>query len=134
MPIAGWLVEQLLRERDWPAVLERLTGDPVELGHAFEYIEPDRRRAIEVYERSVAGLPRARELAIEVGWWGGEAARGRRELDAAARDRDPAALRSYLNQRLDDLETPAWVDATRATGFARLETEHHRGFGLRLVR
>ena len=111
MPISSWLLPVLWREHDWRASLDRVATElakvetsshaqraAVELGHASEYIEPDRRRAIAAYELGGDGL-RARELAVELGWW---AARARLSLAARATDADPRLV-------LDEAE--AWWDA-----------------------
>ncbi len=94
-PVEAWLLPVLWRERDWRAALTRLATEKakvpasamtrrsaVELGRACEYIEPDRRRAVAAYE--LAGnldAERARELAIETGWWAARARRGARADD-----------------------------------------------------
>ncbi|MEO8706635.1 MAG: PilZ domain-containing protein [Kofleriaceae bacterium] len=216
-----------------------------ELGAAYEHIEPDRRRAIDIY--GLADHVRAVDLAVELGWWAGRArlvvstrgtepaqqllldeaeawwdagqpalcalalagvrntdsgriedlanlldgddprahaavaakrGEGQTGVDAAysfvmaarfakrmtanadaARylhsalvanpndgvaashllqlalaSKDPATLRSYLRSRLDGLEQPAWIDGMRASAFAMIDTDRHRGFGLRLLR
>ncbi len=93
MVVAPWLVSELCRERNWSAVLARIAGelraatpDPRkahELAAATEYIEPDRRQAIAIHE--LAGeTQRARELAIEVGWWAAAARLAARAGDRAA--------------------------------------------------
>src|SRR5688572_22655134 len=111
MSIAPWLHTVLWREHDWRAALGRLVRElpvgtqsqrpAIELARACEYIEPDRRRAIAAYELAGAGgdRGRARELAIELGWW---SARARLSLVARARNREPQLL-------LDEAE--AWWDA-----------------------
>ncbi len=111
MPISSWLLPVLWREHDWRASLDRVATElakvetsshaqraAVELGQASEYIEPDRRRAIAAYELGGDGL-RARELAVELGWW---AARARLSLAARATNSDPRLV-------LDEAE--AWWDA-----------------------
>ncbi len=262
MSIAPWLLPVLWREQDWRAALERLAVQlassehgaqshraAVELGRASEYIEPDRRRTIAVYELAGPGgdLGRARELAVEVGWWSARArltlaarsvdpdprllldeaeswwdagqpdlcalalagvrdsdseragelralvaareltdyaaeavaravssagsaaadayvmaarfsrAAGRMEdmtrwlesalvahpghgaaascLLALARDgRDPEPIQRYLRLRLENADLTTWIDRMRAAALALIETEQHRGFGLRLLR
>ena len=114
MPIASWLLPVLWREHDWRAAIERLVTElaalgstpqahraGLELGHAFEYIEPDRRRAIAVYELvGPGGNPsRARELAVEIGWWSARA-----RLSIVMRTIDPVP-------RLVFDEAEAWWDA-----------------------
>ncbi|MBS1124166.1 MAG: PilZ domain [Deltaproteobacteria bacterium] len=114
MSIAAWLLPVLWREQDWRAALERFggqlagaeTGVPsqraaIELGRASEHIEPDRRRTIAAYELAGPGgdLGRARELAVEIGWW---SARARLTLAARTVDPDP---------RLVLAEAEAWWDA-----------------------
>jgi predicted acetyltransferase len=104
-PIAPWLLPILWREHDWSAALERLsvtatranrlTGarahrTAIELALALEYIEPDRRRAIPVYE--LAGdHERACELAAELGWWSGRARLSARIIDSPQHVLDEAA-------------------------------------------
>ncbi|HUJ59050.1 MAG TPA: PilZ domain-containing protein [Kofleriaceae bacterium] len=249
MAIATWLSQALWRAHDWRAAIDRLAAElragapaprpALELAAASEYVEPDRRRAVALYELAGRdGVARARELAIELGWWpaaarlaavagdalaeaeawwdagnrelcalalsgvraaeGGDrarelesllagrdlsgttAARGKAESgDAAAdalvmaarfaraagrtveanrhleaalgarsshaiaashllanavNDREPELVRKFLRLRLDDLEPLAWIDATRACAIALTASEHHRGFGLRLLR
>jgi hypothetical protein len=248
MPIASWMLPVLWREPDWRAALGRLAselpaGTPraaVELAAAFEYVEPDRRPPIHCYELAGAGhAVRARELAVELGWWPaaarlaaiardsaiaeaelwweagapqlaslalagvradergprgeallallagrdlsreesarGEAATGeeaahahvmaarfarafgreddvRGHLEAAlaahpghavasaqllARaitDPDHDHAQRFLKLRLTGLDTTAWIDAARTCALALIATEHHRGFGLRLLR
>ena len=252
----------LWREHDWRVAIQRLAVElagrddslaaraaAVELGRACEYIEPDRRRAIEIYGLACStDHGRAVELAVELGWWpararlvvasraaaqvdvhslldeaeawwdadqpelcalalagvrntdsvrvddlaalldgdrpvehavaaarraagrsGNEAAesyvtaarfarvagatdKAARFLEAALAanphasvaassllavalaSNEPATLRSYLRTRLDRLEPTAWIDGMRASAFAMIETERHRGFGLRLLR
>ena len=82
MPIAPWLLPVLWREHDWSAALDRLTQElraaapgpkalraTIELAQAYEYIVPDRRSVLAVYE--LAGeAARARDIAIELGWFG----------------------------------------------------------------
>ncbi len=115
----------LWRELDWSAALERFrselvagpgTGSPMhELGRAYEYIEPNRRRALAIHELAgPAGLGRARELALELGWW---TANARLVVLMRATDQDPRLV-------LD--ETEAWWDAGHADlaahAFAGLRT------------
>src|SRR5689334_20007326 len=93
MTIASWIVPVLWREGDSRTALDRLAEElatlersvqrsraATELGAAFEYIEPDRRRAIAVYELAGHDAPRGLELAIELGW-----TLARARLTAAAR-------------------------------------------------
>jgi hypothetical protein len=256
VPIAPWLLPVLWQEHDWRAALQRLASQPtnpgaaVDLARATEYIDPDRRRAIAVYEQAQAeGLPRARELATEIGWWSARArltlaartaqpdpglaldeavawwdaghpdlcalalagARGDKHAEQAAelgalvasRDvidlgteavaravmaedateaadayvmaarfaqaavrsedvtrwleaalvadpghavaaslllgiarttRDPERLQRWLNLRLDGADGAGWIDGMRTCAFALIDSQHHRGFGLRLLR
>ncbi len=111
MSIAPWLSPVLWREHDWRAALERVARElsagqqsqrsALDLARACEYVEPDRRRAIAAYELAGPGADRgrARELAIELGWW---SARARLTLVARSKDRDPRLI-------LDEAE--AWWDA-----------------------
>ena len=55
-------------------------------------------------------------------------------LARAVADADPDHVQRFLKLRLADLDATAWIDATRACALALLATEHHRGFGLRLLR
>ncbi len=103
----------LWREHDWRPALVRLAtqlaGQPdspaaqraaVELGRAYEYIEPDRRCAIDAYElASGAAGRRAHDLAVELAWWPARA-----RLLVALRVTDP-------NPRLALDEAEAWWDA-----------------------
>ncbi|MBX3160585.1 MAG: PilZ domain-containing protein [Deltaproteobacteria bacterium] len=261
MPVAPWILPVLWREHDWREALERLVVElagkddgpaleraAVELAQAYEYVEPDRRRAIDVY--GLAGGfddGRACKLAAELAWWPGRArllvARraydrspvlvldeaeawwdagqpelsalalaGVRNVDspriedlaellgdgdraaqaqaaaaraadqapadaaaslvAAARfakaggatadaaryleaalgaapghavaaghllalalaSREPETMRGYLRARLEKLPPQQWIDGMRASAFAMIESRHHRGFGLRLLR
>jgi len=262
MSIAPWVLPVLWREHDWRAAIERLGKQlagadnqqqaqraAVELGRASEYIDPDRRRAIALYELAGAGgVDRARELALELGWWSARArltlaARARGEADPrlvleeaeawwdadqpdlcalalaglraehgvhagelgalmggedlqdhvadavaravtstgaeaaeayvmaarfsraagrtgdvtrwlesaltahpshataaafllmlARQSRDPELLKRYLQLRLESTDVTEWVDRMRACAFALIESDHHRGFGLRLLR
>lgn len=263
MTIAAWLVPVLWREHDWRAALARIGRDlaakadtpqtqraALELGAALEYIEPDRRRAMEAYELAGgAGVARARELAVELGWWPararlahasrlakpddptralteaeawwdagqrtlcglalagvrgaergarakdlealvarrelaahltgaigrfraasgdvaaeacvmaariaretgradeatkwlenalsaspGHAVAGRMMLDLALDKRDAARLQRVLVARASHIGEAAAVETMRACAFAMIESDHHRGFGLRLVR
>lgn len=104
-PIAPWLLPILWRELDWSAALDRLsvtatranrlTGarahrTAIELALALEYIEPDRRRAIAVYE--LAGdHERACDLAAELGWWSARARLSARIIDSPEHVLDEAA-------------------------------------------
>src|SRR4051812_14765247 len=100
MPVESWLLPVLWREMDWRAALARLATEVAKvgaspasqrsalaLGRASEYIDPDRRRAIAIYELGAGhDLGRGRELAIELGWWAGRArlaAVGKLALDEA---------------------------------------------------
>ena len=262
MSIAPWLLPVLWREHDWRGALERLRTElaavdatpekvkraAVDLARATEYIEPDRRKAIAILERAGNDNPRARELALELGWWSAYArltlcgstseldpngivdeaeawwdagqpdlcalalsglsaderseaaielsalvagrdlashaaralARARASTGAAAADgyvmaarfarvagkpnevterleaalgaapshakaaslllglarqsRDPEAIRRYLNLRLAGADPTNEVDRMRACACALIDSEHHRGFGLRLLR
>lgn len=115
MTVASWLLPVLWREHDWRAALvrigselaevsakpEKLTRAAVDLARATEYIEPDRRKVIAVLE--LAGpdgdLARARELAVELGWW---SARARLTTLACSLRFDPLLV-------IDEAE--AWWDA-----------------------
>lgn len=111
MPIEPWLLPVLWREHDWPAALvrvrDKLAAAPpstqaqraaIELGHACEYIDPDRMRALAAYELA-GGVERSRDLAIELGAWGTVA-------------RTCLALRAYVNDpELIIDEAVAWWDA-----------------------
>ncbi len=114
MSIAPWLLPVLWREHDWRGALERLRLQlatvqlspqsqraSIELGRAFEYVEPDRFRAIAAYALAGPGgdLGRARELALELGWWPACA-----RLSLAARGGD-------ADRRLVLDEAEAWWDA-----------------------
>jgi hypothetical protein len=252
MPIASWMLPVLWREHDWCAALERLAGEvragtrtpmppaALALGAAYEYIEPDRRRALASYALAGRdGAARARDLAVELGWWGAVArlgalaggspldeaeawwdagqpelaalvlagiraadrgARGGdlealldhrdRARDAASRgkaehgpsaasafvmaarfaraggrvaeerdhleaalaacpdhaiaarqllalavtDRDASHVQRFLQLRLEGQGPGAWIDAMRACAIELVATDHHRGFGLRLLR
>jgi hypothetical protein len=103
--IAPWLVPILWREQDWIAALKRLSATAtranrlsgarayrtaIELALALEYVDPDRRRAIAVYE--LAGdHERARELASELGWWSARARLSARIIDSPEHVLDEAA-------------------------------------------
>src|SRR3954464_3644576 len=80
--IAPWLFELLRRERDWRATLPNLASQlsdlpedriraALDLGAAFEHLEPDRRHAITAYQLAGPGRDRGRSgvLATEMGWW-----------------------------------------------------------------
>src|SRR5437588_13069338 len=93
MPIAPWLLPVLWREHDWSGALDRLAGDlraaepgpqarraAVERASAYEYIVADRRRVLAIYE--LAGeTTRAKEIAVEIGWWAAVARLSAREVD-----------------------------------------------------
>jgi hypothetical protein len=109
--IAPWVSETVLRCADWRSALaglaQQLVREPgsaaaearaLELGAALEYVDPDGRRAIEVYALAGAeGEARALVLAEQLGWWDARA-----RLHARGAARDPARL-------LDEAE--AWWDA-----------------------
>jgi PilZ domain len=110
--IAPWLRTKLWRERDWSQTLRQIAMalspmDPdhaaraSDLGRAFEHVDPDRRRAIAAYSASgrSVDLTRAREIAIEVGWWPALA-----RLAMSERGRGGSA-------RLAVEEFYAWLDA-----------------------
>lgn len=93
--IAAWLFELLRREADWHAALPRIAAQiselpedriqaALDLGAAFEHLEPDRRRAIGAYQ--LAGPRRdggrSRALATQLGWWPAVARLAQLELQA----------------------------------------------------
>jgi len=80
--IAPWIFELLRRERDWRAALPKIAAHlselpddrvraGLDLGAAFEHIEPDRYHAIIAYQLAGAQRDggRSRQLALEIGWW-----------------------------------------------------------------
>ena len=111
--VAPWILPVLWREHDWRPALVRLANQlaaqpdspaaqraAVELGRAYEHIEPDRRCAIDAYElaNGAAGR-RAHDLAVELAWWPARA-----RLLVALRATDP-------DERLALDEAEAWWDA-----------------------
>lgn len=123
--IAPWIFELLRRERDWraalPKIAEHLAELPddrvragLELGAAFEHIEPDRYHAILAYQ--TAGPQRdngrSRALALEIGWWQAEGRLAAVELQASG---SSEALIAAARSLLDDGK----ADAAR-----RLVQEH----------
>ncbi len=123
--IAPWIFELLRREQDWraalPKIAEHLAELPedrvragLELGAAFEHIEPDRYHAILAYQ--TAGPQRdngrSRALALEIGWWQAEGRLAAVELQASG---SSEALIAAARSLLDDGK----ADAAR-----RLVQEH----------
>ena len=64
----------------------------------------------------------------------GHAVAARHLLSDAIEARDHDRARRYLQLRLDGVDRVEWLDATRACALALVDVEHHRGFGLRLLR
>src|SRR5262245_9270257 len=110
--IAPWIFELLRRERDWraalPGIAKHLSALPedrvragLDLGAAFEHIEPDRYHAIIAYQ--LAGPQRdngrSRALALEIGWWQAEGRLAAVELQASS---SPDALIAACRALIDD--------------------------------
>jgi hypothetical protein len=123
--IAPWIFELLRRERDWraalPRIVEHLSELPddrvragLDLGAAFEHIEPDRYHAIIAYQ--LAGPQRdggrSRQLALEIGWWQAEGRLATVDLQASgSAEALIAACRSL-------------IDGGKADAASRLLEEH----------
>jgi hypothetical protein len=109
--IAKWIFELLRRERDWraalPKIADRLTElsedrvrAALDLGAAFEHIEPDRYHAIRAYQLAGPGRDRGRSraLAIEIGWWQAVGRLAQLEIsDKVAHEPLIAACRSLID-------------------------------------
>jgi hypothetical protein len=110
--IAPWIFELLRRERDWRAALPRIANHlselpedrvraGLELGAAYEHVEPDRYHAILAYQ--LAGPQRdngrSRTLALEIGWWQAEGRLAAVELAATS---SPEALIAACRSLIDD--------------------------------
>jgi hypothetical protein len=93
--IAPWIFELLRREQDWRAALPKIATQlsqlpedriraALDLGAAFEHIEPDRRHAISAYQLAGPGRDggRSRALAVELGWHEAIARLGQLEVRA----------------------------------------------------
>jgi hypothetical protein len=115
--IAPWIFELLRRERDWraalPKIAEHLSELPedrvragLELGAAFEHIEPDRYQAILAYQTAgpLRDNGRSRALALEIGWWQAEGRLAAVELQASGASE---ALIAAARSLIDDGKTDA---------------------------
>jgi hypothetical protein len=117
--IAPWIFELLRRERDWRAALPRIANHlselpedrvraGLDLGAAFEHIEPDRYHAIIAYQ--LAGPQRdggrSRQLALEIGWWQAEGRLATVDLQASGSvEALIAACRSLIDDGKQDAAT-----------------------------
>ncbi len=136
--IAPWLFELLRREADWRAALPRIASQiselpedrvraALDLGAAFEHVEPDRRRAIGAYQ--LAGPRRdggrSRALAMQLGWWAAVARLAQIELQAtSAVEPLIAACRALIDSGDPDHARRLLADArvTDTKGDERLAT------------
>lgn len=140
--IAPWLFELLRRERDWgamlPKIAEQLTELPedrvraaLDLGAAFEHVEPDRYHAIRAYQLAGPGRDRGRSrvLAVEIGWWQAVGRLAQIELKSTrANEALIAACRSLVDDGKLDAATQLFADEVTAAGIDR---EHPDLAGLR---
>jgi hypothetical protein len=114
--IAPWIFELLRRERDWRGALPRIAAHlselpddrvraGLDLGAAFEHVEPDRYHAIIAYQ--LAGPQRdggrSRQLALEIGWWQAEGRLATVDLQASgSAEALIAACRSLIDDGKSD--------------------------------
>lgn len=136
--IAPWIFELLRRERDWrgalPGIANHLSELPedrvragLDLGAAFEHIEPDRYHAIIAYQ--LAGPQRdggrSRQIALEIGWWQAEGRLATVDLQASG---SVEALIAACRSLIDDNKQEA---ATRLLGEHPGASKHAAIAGLR---
>ena len=123
--IAGWLFELLRREADWHSALPKIAAQiselpedrvqaALDLGAAFEHLEPDRKRAIGAYQ--LAGPRRdggrSRALATQLGWWPAVARLAQIELQARpAVEPLIAACRALIDEGNPELARRIFADA-----------------------